>query len=67
MGKVKRTPDKPVREIEVLVPVEPDKIYIYQRHWKLTQPIPFKATRNADLLQHYITDWKRSKASDIPG
>jgi hypothetical protein len=49
--KVKK--DQPLR-VEVLVPVEPNRIYWYKRDWKLLNPIPYSWKPNWEKIKEKI-------------
>ncbi len=51
MGKSKRTSNLTVQKVaQVLVPPEPNKIYVYKRDWKLTQPVPWEIEKNYESI-----------------
>lgn len=47
----KQLKEKPLKEVEILVPVEPNRIYWYKRDWKLLNPVPFRWKPNWEKIK----------------
>jgi hypothetical protein len=43
-----------IKEPEILVPVEPNRIYWYKRDWKLLNPIPYRWKPNWEKIKEKI-------------